>query len=215
MTTPTACVRISVCARKTKHTVRACCCRYAYLGEFSQARTVGIKTHYPWCRAGRKCTGYGTFHTKEWEGVGALAGYRQRHWRRHHAIPAAERVVLIVRSPRKAIPSLFNWQHAFHNKNKARQHQLQADERDWIKYRDGNATQEIQLWNEHTRSVQAAPNRTGGPCVAPHACAQPRMHACARAHNHRRHTHHCHVCARHRRCAPNLVAPCANLASTE
>ena len=33
---------------------------------------------------------------------------------------------------------------------------MQAAERDWIKYRDGSATQEIRLWKEHTTHVHKA-----------------------------------------------------------
>ena len=44
----------------------------------------------------------------------------------YSVVPKAVRVVLIIRDPRKAIPSLFNWLHAFFNKHRGQQHQVRA-----------------------------------------------------------------------------------------
>lgn len=71
-------------------------------------------------------------------------------WEGQPTVAFAKRAVLMVRSPFTAIPSYFNWFYAFHKRGaEAKQHQIQAPEEKWIRWRENNVRNQTEAWAHH------------------------------------------------------------------
>ena len=102
--------------------------RAGFKGELSRASVVAVKTHHPFVDSK---------HDKE-----QLLG---------------RRVILLLRNPARSIPSWHNYCHFLHLHNghpNAKQHQIQAPESKWDRYRDAHFEEQLDQWLRHLRFWQ-------------------------------------------------------------